>query len=148
MTRNWQLLVLSLVSCAVTKITTLRIASFAACMYSRCIYQLDLFIILEQTNLNSPTQFCFFHVYQMGNTALHIAATAGYQAVVKLLMEYGASPLIENKVCLMMWPFFEITSALSAKRNLFAPRFPSFDSPSEFVPVLRIIDCKIFKVSL
>ena len=35
---------------------------------------------------------------QLGNTALHIAAGAGYQAVVKLLMEYGASPLIENKV--------------------------------------------------
>lgn len=84
----------------------------------------------------------------MGNTALHIAAAAGYQAVVKLLMEYGASPLIENEVCLMMWPFFEITSALSAKRNLFAPRFASFASPSEFVSVLRIINCKIFQVAL
>lgn len=84
----------------------------------------------------------------MGNTALHIAAAAGYQAVVKLLMEYGASPLIENEVCLMMWPFFEITSALSAKRNLFAPRFASFASASEFVSVLRIINCKIFQVAL
>lgn len=34
----------------------------------------------------------------MGNTALHIASEAGYIAVVKVLVEYGASPLIENKV--------------------------------------------------
>ena len=39
---------------------------------------------------------------QRGNTALHIAAGAGYQAVVKLLMEYGASPLIENKVGIIL----------------------------------------------
>ena len=39
---------------------------------------------------------------QLGNTALHIAAGAGYQAVVKLLMEYGASPLIENKVGIIL----------------------------------------------
>lgn len=38
----------------------------------------------------------------MGNTALHIAAEAGYPTVVKLLMEYGASPLIENKVWLSL----------------------------------------------
>ena len=47
-------------------------------------------------------QYDFFVVLclspQLGNTALHIASEAGYQAVVKLLMEYGASPLIENKV--------------------------------------------------
>ena len=36
----------------------------------------------------------------MGNTALHIAAEAGYPRVVKLLTEYGASSTIENKVWL------------------------------------------------
>ena len=39
-----------------------------------------------------------YFVFQRGNTALHAAAEAGYIKVVELLIEYGASSLIENKV--------------------------------------------------
>ena len=39
-----------------------------------------------------------FSPKQYDNTPLHLAADAGQLGVVKLLVEYGANPLMQNKV--------------------------------------------------
>lgn len=71
---------------------------------SGCDNSNDIILALDQFGWQQlGSTFCSVVLsfsFQLGNTALHIAAEAGYQKVVKLLVEFGASPLTENKVWL------------------------------------------------
>jgi ankyrin repeat protein len=53
----------------------------------------DLFVVRDTDDMH-----VFFHNGQVGSTALHIAASMGYNEVVAVLLESGADPRCLNSV--------------------------------------------------
>ncbi|KAK2558333.1 Ankyrin-1 [Acropora cervicornis] len=74
--------------------TALHVASFEGHIEVASTLISKASALLHQVDNNGRTAL---HLAAMGNTALHIAAEAGYPRVVRLLTEYGASSTIENK---------------------------------------------------
>ena len=62
-----------------------------------CLFIIVLFVIYLHV---------FFHFQTNDSTALHLAAKGGHKEVVRVLVEYGASPTEENAVSTIRAPVF------------------------------------------